>query len=304
MERAFLAAARKLVLNHGFSTLITSYGPTPVLKVGLGLKRLHPEILWVADFRDEDAEPSLLDEALRAAELLSTVSSPIVRAMESRREQLGCLEGNGARILEVMNGYDFEEIRDPERPSGCFRIFFAGTFHSQSRPEVFFKALEELIAERGLAPSQIAVTILGGNAGISIPKSLRPMIHITDRVPYRELPRALEGASALLLVLTDHSRQGVYSGKIFDYLAVNRPIVALVNPDDVAAGLVRSCNAGFIGDSSSVEDSKRALTEAYDSWKAGRLPGRDWAKVTAFKRGLLISRLSEAIRNLSANGPA
>ena len=61
------------------------------------------------------------------------------------------------------------------------------------------------------------------------------------------------------------------SGKIFEYLAAERPILAAVPPDGVAAGLVRETGAGVIVAPDDEQGLREALLGLHARWRAGRL---------------------------------
>ena len=70
-------------------------------------------------------------------------------------------------------------------------------------------------------------------------------------MPYLPRPEALalqRDSEALLLLIpeADGRGRGVLSGKVFEYLAAERPILACVPPDGEAAALLRETDAGVV----------------------------------------------------------
>ena len=61
------------------------------------------------------------------------------------------------------------------------------------------------------------------------------------------------------------------SGKVFEYLAAERPILALVPPDGAAAGLLRDTGVGVVVAPDDVDGIERELTALRDRWRAGQL---------------------------------
>jgi hypothetical protein len=64
----------------------------------------------------------------------------------------------------------------------------------------------------------------------------------------------------------------VPSGKIFEYLAAERPILAAVPPDGAAADLVRETGAGVVVAPDDVNGIREALLGLHARWRAGKLP--------------------------------
>ena len=69
--------------------------------------------------------------------------------------------------------------------------------------------------------------------------------------------------------------RGVLSGKVFEYLAAERPILAAVPPDGEAARLIREAGAGPVvapDDPGGIGD---ALERLVTRWRAGELESAD-----------------------------
>jgi glycosyltransferase involved in cell wall biosynthesis len=80
-------------------------------------------------------------------------------------------------------------------------------------------------------------------------------------------------SEANLLLLPDAAGRGavVPSGKIFEYLAAERPILAAVPPDGAAAKLVRETGAGIVVAPEDEKGIREALISLHSRWKAGQL---------------------------------
>jgi hypothetical protein len=63
----------------------------------------------------------------------------------------------------------------------------------------------------------------------------------------------------------------VLSGKVFEYVAARRPMLAAVPPNGAAANLIRSVGAGSVVDSDDVAAISAALEQMVDGWQNGGL---------------------------------
>jgi glycosyltransferase involved in cell wall biosynthesis len=63
----------------------------------------------------------------------------------------------------------------------------------------------------------------------------------------------------------------VPSGKLYEYLAARRPILASVPPQGAAAELVRDAGAGVVVPPEDGEAIRAALTELIEHWQRGGL---------------------------------
>ena len=87
---------------------------------------------------------------------------------------------------------------------------------------------------------------------------------------------------------------GILSGKVFEYIAAGRPILALVPPDGAAAQLVRDTGMGEVVDPEDVDAIARALT-TIDGELGVQLAG-EWRVVLSRRAG--IESLAEVLRSL------
>ncbi len=84
----------------------------------------------------------------------------------------------------------------------------------------------------------------------------------------------LQRDSEVLLLLIPEAGgrgKGVLSGKVFEYLAAERPILAVVPPDGAAAELIRAANAGVVVAPDDVDGMVAALRDFHGKWRAGTL---------------------------------
>ena len=110
-------------------------------------------------------------------------------------------------------------------------------------------------------------------------------------------------SEALLLLIPESGGRGrgVLTGKIFEYLAAERPILAAVPPDGAAAQLVRDTGAGVVVPSDDVDALREALLDLHRRWQAGSLAGTplsdEWRKRLA--RGGRVEELADLLRSLA-----
>ena len=144
----------------------------------------------------------------------------------------------------IPNGCDFEDFEGLEyHRNERFRITHTGTFFGHRDPRPFLTALAEVDGD-------VVARFVGGLR--SADREFAEGLGLGDRVEEIEhVPRqsALElqrDSEALLLLLPEAGGRGktVPSGKIYEYLAAERPILAAVPPDGVAAELVRRAARG------------------------------------------------------------
>jgi glycosyltransferase involved in cell wall biosynthesis len=65
----------------------------------------------------------------------------------------------------------------------------------------------------------------------------------------------------------------VLSGKVFEYLAAERPILAAVPPDGAAATLIRETGAGIVARPDDPREIGKALRSLHERWRGRALDG-------------------------------
>lgn len=71
---------------------------------------------------------------------------------------------------------------------------------------------------------------------------------------------------------------------MFDYLATNKPILALCDPEDVIAQLLNETKAGFTVDNADIDGIKKMILRCYSIWKNKEVLPRDWEKIKQYTR--------------------
>jgi glycosyltransferase involved in cell wall biosynthesis len=92
----------------------------------------------------------------------------------------------------------------------------------------------------------------------------------------------------------------VLSAKVFEYLAAERPILAVVPPDGAAAELIRETRAGVVVAPEDVDAIREALVRLEGDWRSGKLNGAPLApEVRArLSRQARVEELAELARSL------
>jgi glycosyltransferase involved in cell wall biosynthesis len=276
-----IPAARRIVREEGIDIVVTTSPPASVNLIGAAVKQATG-VPWVADLRDSvAANPDRRVDKLsvrvkergqalvarlvaRRADAVVTVSGAISQEM---------LDLGARRVETIPNGCDFEDFEGLEYRRGeRFRITHTGSFFGHRDPRPFLTALAE-------GNGDVVVRFVGGlratdrefAEGLRLGNRLEEIPHVPRRAAL-ELQRDSE---ALLLLLPEAGGRGrtVPSGKIYEYLAAERPILAAVPTDGVAADLVRRADAGVVVAPDDVAALRSAIAGLRARWEAGALEG-------------------------------
>lgn len=223
-----------------------------------------------------------------SADAITTVSAPILKHFERQARRDGQILG------EIRNGFDYFPVISGSSGTGTFRLVYAGSFYGNIKPDKFFNQMERVIG----AGVDISLTIFGGNPALHIPSTLRGHVEVHGRIPHEEMIKRLTQFDGFLLVYPSGARKGVFTGKLFDYLGINRPIIGLVDPDDSAGRLIREANAGYVVANEGGDAVGEVLLSAIRDWLSGNLPQRNWEVVMQHQRSVQIGKMQGYVDSL------
>jgi len=226
---AFLAARRELRRERP-DVIFSSSAPYGGHLVALALHRLTG-IPWVADFRDEWASnPHLAEQPRQLAAASTRAERAITRAADRLVVAADYFELEGAprfdpRRTTIPNGVDPADVvaGDGAPSADIFRLSFIGTLYGTIDAAPVLEALRRLIADGTVDPARFELRVVGN---VWIPDFAAPddvPLVQTGYVSHERAVAEMARSTALLLYVPQASRAP--SGKIFEYLAAERPIL-------------------------------------------------------------------------------
>jgi len=307
-----LPVAIRLVRRERIDVVLTTSPPPSLHLLGAAVKKATGAA-WVADLRDPlgahphrrgyESQLARLKESTvgGVAKLVAKRADAIVAASDAIADEIRALEPKG-KVVTIANGCDFDDFAGlVHHPSERLRITHTGHFHGKRDPKPFLRAL----AESGL--DDVVVRFAGDFRGAD--REYAEALGLGDRVELlgdvsRRRSLELQRDSDVLLLLIPESGgrgRGVLTGKIFEYLAAERPILAAVPPDGAAAQLVRDTGAGVVAPPDDVEAIREALLDLHRRWAAGSLDGTplsaEWRK--RLSRGERAEELADVLRSVA-----
>jgi len=256
---AFWTGLRHRFRTGAFDVVYSSAPPWTGQLVAYGLK-LALRRPWVADFRDPWGRAPWRGDrfrfAVRASGLLERLvvnrTDRIVFVAEGNRDDFAAQYGPrvAAKFHLVSNGCDPAEIDALERPvlppDAPHVMLHAGSLYAGRTPVPIFKALSQALDQGRLDRSRFKLRFLGASLiATDLAQACRELriddvVEFLPRVPRQEGLKAMLSASSLLLLQPGHTVS--VPGKVYEYLAVGRPIFALAEGE--SADVVRRSGIG------------------------------------------------------------
>ncbi|MDX1440377.1 MAG: glycosyltransferase family 4 protein, partial [Rubricoccaceae bacterium] len=279
---------KSLIGEADFSAVITSGPPHSVHLIGRALHRTTT-IPWVADFRDPWTDISYYDELPRSRlvasfdkrlerAVLAEATSVITVSPTWRDTLLQKVDRKPKDFHVIQNGFDPEDFLEevPLPYDGIFVLSYVGSLYGSRNPDALFAAIKHL--RDGNAIQRFRLRLIG-RIGEDVRQQLveRGLSEIVDIVPYlphREAIVEMRRANALLLTIEPYKLdKGNLTGKIYEYLASGRPIVALGPVGGDADRLLQKTGGGRLfgrDDTSGISDH---LSDLYATWERGESIG-------------------------------
>jgi glycosyltransferase involved in cell wall biosynthesis len=151
------------------------------------------------------------------------------------------LESHGAKDVAVItNGYDFniEELKTKSDLSEKFTMSHVGIIGAARNATKFWAALGELIKDNNISDfsNLLKIRLIGqvdNSVLLSIKENnLENHVEIIPYIPHEKVIIEQSSSQVLLLFVNNSpNAKGILTGKIFEYMASGRPILA-IGPKD------------------------------------------------------------------------
>lgn len=288
--------------------IITTGPPHSLHLIGLHLKN-KSNCKWVADFRDPwttihyHDELRLTESAKRKhkkleKEVLTMADTIVVTSPTTKKE----FQQITKKPIEVItNGYDFSEIIE-RKLDNKFTIAHIGSFLSERNPMLLWKALSEVAAIDPQFKTDLELKF-AGLVSEEVVESIRKYglsenLNLLGYLPHTEALQLQHNAQLLLLVEIDRPEtKAIIPGKLFEYLAAERPIMAFGPEGSDISRIISETNSGtFL---CYVEESSIKLTiqNYYEQFKNKSLEV-DSSKITNYSRRELTSKMAVLLKKI------
>ena len=274
-------AAVRLAKREGIDMVMTTSPPVSMNLIGAAVKQLtgipwvadlRDAVLWNADRRFDRTAVQAKEKALeRVVRLVARKADAVVAVSDTIADEVRRFEPAG-EVRVIPNGCDFDDFAGLDyRPADRFRITHAGSFFGKRNPRPFLSALASSGLEDAIA--RFAGGLRASDEEWAGGLGLGDRLELLPYLPHHRALALERDSDANLLLLPEAAGRGavVPSGKIFEYLAAERPILAAVPPDGAAAKLVRETGAGVVVAPEDEKGIREALIGLHAHWQAGQL---------------------------------
>ncbi len=311
LPNLFMRAYRELK-SEDYDMIYVSCGPFSSALVAWILGRIFGKKL-VIDYRDYwtllsdyDLFGSVLKrrlnralerKILRSADFVVSATSGILDELISEFDP-----ALPSRSYVLYNGHDEEDysglpFASPDEQ--YFTLSYFGALYARRSLKYLYQAVAKL-EEENVSQKPIRIRLYGSfnhDAMREVEESgIADKIEIIPPMSHSEALFEMQKSDALILIINSSSPRGTLTSKVFEYLRLGVPILALVPKNNEAAELLVECGAKYIAAMESMSSIEACLKEMIGENPGRQEPSAQLAKYERRRQvGELFERLDELV---------
>jgi glycosyltransferase involved in cell wall biosynthesis len=268
--------------KNKIDAIVSSGPPHSLHKIAKHLKKKF-NIPWLADFRDPWLEildfhgfktsASAFEKHKKLFRSVLNEASEVVVAHESVRENFQAL--TKTKVTLITNGYDAADIANAPQPihdNKKFNVVFVGILYDKLNSPDLWNAFAKYASVDKIFAEKLQLIFVGKvqpDAMRNLEKNdLLKYCKFTGYVSH-EVAVGYEKIADLLLLLTPSGNDFKYviPGKLFEYLAVQKPILCLANANNDSAIIVSNSKAGIVVSPNSANEIKTVIESLFKDFE-------------------------------------
>lgn len=299
---------KEYLAKNDMDIVISSGPPHSLHLIGMALKE-ELGIKWVADFRDPWTTIHY-HQSLRLnkraqkkhlkleSKVLNNSDLVVVTSARTKKE---FQKITSVPIEVISNGYDILEKIEPNLDPQ-FSIAHIGSLLTNRNPELLWEILSELKDKNKVFSKNLLIKLVG-TVSEDVLKSLA-VFGLTENyktlgyVSHQEAIQIQHDAQVLLLVEMDSPEtKSIIPGKLFEYVAANRPILAIGPEGSDVEAIIKETNTGVYFTYTDKEKLKQQLQLYYEAYLRANLNVNS-KNIQKYSRSALTKSLSTILLNI------
>lgn len=301
------------VKRNPVDVVVSNGTPHSLHLIGLGLKE-KLNIPWLADFRDPWTNIDFFDDLMLTnwakkkhhkleKKVLQKANCVTVTTPGTKKDFLSI---SPESFIEVItNGYDSDDfVQKDISPENKFIVAHIGVLTPSRNHPFFWDIVKKLTDENPDFASHFLLRFIG-----SIDESIRNEINkrklnkyveILDYVPHEQIIAELKKARVLLLKIRNSQNQKtIIPGKIFEYLAANRPIISIGPKGSDSDHILKLSDSGVTFDITDKDKLENHLLNLFVSYKHGNISIPNSKNIEQFSRRNLTEKMASVLNKIS-----
>ena len=300
---------KKYISKNKVDAIITTGPPHSMHLIGLKLKQ-QLDVKWIADFRDPWTEIDYFHQLPLSKKAINKhhfLEQEVLLNADKVLVVGNTMNKNYAKfsnnVVTITNGFDGEILADKTKLDTKFTITHIGLMNADRNPKMLWEVVTEIISENEDFAKDFKLKLIGKVDASVLEEistnKLEDNVELVAYVSHNEVIEYQKKSQVLLLLLNNvPSAKGIITGKIFEYLMVNRPILAIAPKDGDLAEILNTTNAGNVVDFEDRVTFKNIILELYSKYKQGNLSVNS-KNIEQFHRKELTKKVAEILNELT-----
>ena len=295
----------KYISEHNIETIITTGPPHSLHLIGKQLKE-RTRVKWISDFRDpwtsigyhkklKLTKRSKAKHKLLEREVLQQADKIITTSFTTGKEFQNIVN---KPIKVITNGFD-DQDNEALPLDKKFTFSHIGSLLSDRNPEVLWKVLGELVNENEAFKNAFQLNLIGVVSEDFLDSiktfELNDFVNYLGYVSHHKALKYQKQSQVLLLIEIDSEEtKCIIPGKLFEYMASERPIIALGPENSDVESIIKQTNTGKYFTYADHESLKSIILEYFSSYQDGNLKSHPIG-LQKYHRKELTKQLSEIL---------
>jgi len=301
----------KYLENNHVDAIISTGPPHSMHLIALGIKK-KLNIPWLADFRDPWTQIDFYHQ-LHLSKIADSKHKRLEKSVLAGADKVTTVSKNWSNDLKalyprnidlVTNGFDPEDfINQASEPDKKFTLTHIGSLNKDRNPNFLWSTLKEICTENSSFENDLELNFIG-KTDMAVFEQLEKdgLSAKATKIGYMQhkevITEAARSQVLMLLINNTPNMAGIIPGKIFEYLASNRPILCIAPENGDSANIIKESGAGYVVDFGNSALLKKVLLEMYAKFKNGDLSVSIGA-INQFSRRTLTGSIADLLNSIT-----
>jgi Glycosyltransferase Family 4 len=273
---------KKYIKENNITTIVTSGPPHSLHLIGMQLKQ-ELDVKWLADFRDpwttigyhKSLKLSTVAKKKHKKlehQVLNSADKIIVTSKTTKTE----FQAITSKPIEVItNGFDLENT-ETQTLDEKFTLSHIGSFLSDRNPQILWQVLSELVSENEKFAKSFKLNLIGKISQEIITEIKKNNLSLyCDNIGYVKHNEAIiyqkKSQILLLIEIDSENTKSIIPGKLFEYMASERPIIAIGPKDSDIEEILNETKTGVFLTYQEKEKLKQTILSYFDLYLENNL---------------------------------
>lgn len=298
--------------NNPVDAIISTGPPHSMHLIALGIKK-KLDIPWLADFRDPWTQIDFYHK-LHLSRIADKKHKRLEKSVLAAADSVTTVSKNWGndliaiyprKIDIVTNGFDPQDfINEAPELDKKFTLTHVGSLNRDRNPNFLWATLKDICSGNSSFENDLKIKFIG-KTDIAVfeqleKEGLSAKATRIDYMPHKEvIAEAARSQVLMLLINNTPNMAGIIPGKIFEYLASNRPILCIAPQNGDSANIIRESGAGYVVDFGDSTLLKSVILEMYEKYKNGHL-SLSIGAINQFSRRTLTGSIADLLNSITS----